>query len=138
MFEPFANPDASLLIRTDFTDDAAWKRLSDLVQKPDPDEGFCAGFVCVDDPEIGAMPIEALAQHVRTELGRRAVFIADSTAMSAPDFAIVCVDTHSASLPMFRVTPAEIWGPENSLRLGNIDFAEFAAAVDSDGVFRGF
>ena len=38
----------------------------------------------------------------------------------------------------FRVIPSEIWGVENNLSIANMGFEEFADAVDSDGVFRGF
>ena len=38
----------------------------------------------------------------------------------------------------FRVIPSEMWSVENNLSIANMDFAEFADAVDEDGVFRGF
>jgi hypothetical protein len=31
-----------------------------------------------------------------------------------------------------------MWGVENNLSIANMVFAEFAGAVDEDGVFRGF
>jgi hypothetical protein len=31
-----------------------------------------------------------------------------------------------------------MWSVENNLALSNMDFEEFATAVDGDGVFRGF
>jgi len=33
---------------------------------------------------------------------------------------------------------SELWGIENNLSIANMDFWEFAAAVDEDGVHRGF
>ncbi|MDH6214469.1 hypothetical protein M2283_001752 [Streptomyces pseudovenezuelae] len=33
---------------------------------------------------------------------------------------------------------AELWSIENNLSGANMDFEEFADAVDDDGVFRGF
>jgi hypothetical protein len=33
---------------------------------------------------------------------------------------------------------SEIWAVENNLSLGNMDFEDFAGAVDANGVFRGF
>jgi hypothetical protein len=38
----------------------------------------------------------------------------------------------------FRVVPSELWAVENNLSLSNMDFEEFAEAVDGDGVFRAF
>ena len=48
------------------------------------------------------------------------------------------VDLCEESGPSFRVTPAEAWGVENNLRLGNMEFLDFAECVDEDGIFRGF
>jgi hypothetical protein len=31
-----------------------------------------------------------------------------------------------------------MWGVENNLSLANMDWEDFAATVDEDGVFRGF
>jgi hypothetical protein len=38
----------------------------------------------------------------------------------------------------FRLIPSEMWAVENNLSIANMDFAEFADAVDADDVFRGF
>ena len=138
MFEGYKDSDASLLIRTDFVDDAAWTALCDRVQQPDPDEGFCAVFVCIDDPQIGAMSLAAIAAQVLADIGARAIFIADKVAMTAPDHAVLCIKVDGVPLLSFRIIPTEIWGPENNLRLCNMDFADFAGAADAHGVFRGF
>jgi hypothetical protein len=37
-----------------------------------------------------------------------------------------------------RVLAAELWSIENNLSEVNMDFEDFAGAVDNDGVFRGF
>jgi len=51
---------------------------------------------------------------------------------------VLVVDLYSDPGRSFRVIPSELWGVENNLSLANIDFEEFADAVDRDGVFRGF
>jgi hypothetical protein len=38
----------------------------------------------------------------------------------------------------FRVVPAQLWSVQANLSLANMDWEEFADAVDDDGVFRGF
>jgi succinylarginine dihydrolase len=38
----------------------------------------------------------------------------------------------------FRVVPSEMWSVQNNLTISNMDWAEFAENVDSDGIFRGF
>ncbi len=138
MFEHYRDPDASLLIRTDFADDAAWRALGALVQAPTPQDGFQAFFAVVDDPALAELDPAALARHAATDLSCAAIFIADAAAMSGADHAVLCVDCAARPGASFRVIPAEIWGPENNLRIANMDFAEFANAAGDDGVFRGF
>lgn len=36
------------------------------------------------------------------------------------------------------LSPLSLWGIENNLSIANMDFDEFADAVDEDGVFRDF
>jgi hypothetical protein len=66
------------------------------------------------------------------------VFLVDSEAVSQPDHAVLVVDLSEEPGRTFRVIPSEAWGVENNLRLANMDFADFADAVDDSGVFRGF
>jgi hypothetical protein len=138
MFERFDDPDASLLIRTDFSNDAAWAALCIAVQAPEPNDGFCANFVCIDDPVIGLRSPEDTAAQVYAELHHCAVYFADALALREPDHPILCVSCGESPVSTFRVVADHIWGPENNLRLSNMDFSEFARAVGPNGVFRGF
>jgi hypothetical protein len=138
MFERFDDPDASLLIRTDFSDDAAWAALCVAVQAPEPNEGFCANFVCIDDPVLGLLSPEDTAVQVHTELHQLAVYFADTQALREPGHPILCVGGGETPIATFRVCSDQVWAPENNLRLSNMDFSEFASAVGPDGVFRGF
>jgi hypothetical protein len=64
--------------------------------------------------------------------------VADRVAHTEPDHALLVVDLHKEPGRTFRVVPSEAWGVENNLSLANMDFEEFADAVDEHGVFRGF
>ena len=66
------------------------------------------------------------------------VFLVDAEAMFQPDHPVLVVDLSEEAGRTFRVIPSEAWGVENNLRLANMDFADFADAVDDGGVFRGF
>jgi hypothetical protein len=83
MFSDYKDPDASLLIRMDFADDTAWQSLCDLVQQPSASNGFQACFVCIDDPKLADMRIEALARQAAADLHCAAIFIADAEAIWA-------------------------------------------------------
>ncbi len=48
------------------------------------------------------------------------------------------MDLYDGSGHEFRAIPSQIQGIENNLSIANMDFEEFAEAVDEDGVFRGF
>jgi hypothetical protein len=50
----------------------------------------------------------------------------------------IVVDLYENSGSEFRAIPSMIQGIENNLSIANMDFEEFANAVDESGVFRGF
>ena len=123
------------LIRTDFSDEAAWRALVRAATAPNED-GFRAYLAIVEDPTFaGATPAElaALAQGT----GHACLIVADATAITHAEHPLLCIE-RAAPQRGFRVIPAELWGVENNLSLANMDFEDFADAVDEDGVFRGF
>lgn len=126
----------SLVLRTDFSDDAAWRAVCDEIQAPVGD--FRAYVDCVSDPAFaGVTPAEVPA--LQPEHSNHSfVFLADGIALSSPEHPIVVVDLIEEPGRWFRVIPREAWGVENNLSIANMDFADFADSVDPDGVFRGF
>lgn len=136
--------DQSLLIRTDFSDDEGWLMLCEAACAPNSD-GFQANLGFVDDRQLDGAPVEALLAVV----DRGYFFVADSRAIGDPEHPILVVKNadplddgdpafSSPRGATFRVIPSEIWGPENNLDLGNMDFEDFARSTEDDGVFRGF
>ena len=79
-----------------------------------------------------------LARQAAEDLQCAAIFVADAKAIGGTDHAVLCVDCVNRPNDAFRVTPEEVWAPENNLRLANMDFAEFANSVGQDGIFRSF
>jgi hypothetical protein len=74
----------------------------------------------------------------RTINGQYAIFfVADTTTMEHRDRPILCINLF-ASQQQFRVIPSELLAVENNLSLANMDYEEFADAVDAEGIFRGF
>ena len=55
-----------------------------------------------------------------------------------PGVPILVVDLRRERGRGFRAIPSTIQSIENNLSIANMDFFEFANAVDEDGVFRGF
>ena len=137
----------SLLIRTDFADDQRWAEVALAAMEPvesgDPQfPTFEANLVCVDNPENEGLSSSGLVDRTGDDPPFYA-FIADSRSMTDPEMPILVVDlgrTEWGADPgrTFRVIPSEMWGVENNLSISNMDFRDFADAVDDDGVFRGF
>ena len=120
-------------VRTDFSDPAAWRALLSLVHR-ESEDGFLANITVVDDAALdGARPGELAA----SAGSHRVLFVADAMTLSHPDRPILCIDMASPQ-NSFRVVPEQLWGVENNLSLANMDWEEFAGAVDAGGIFRGF
>ena len=131
--------DNSLLLRTDFSDDAAWVALCESVQVPSV-EGFQANLDCISDPAYDGLTVAQLVTLAPKGGDHNQVFafIADRIALTEPEQPILVVDLNDEPGRTFRVIPREMWGVENNLSIANMDYAEFADNADPDGVFRGF
>ncbi|MGW9564436.1 DUF6924 domain-containing protein [Prescottella equi] len=135
----------SLFIRTDFTDDAAWRDVALAAMAPVPqgdDSGFAAYLTCIDNPEYDGLTVDGLLEAIG-EPPPYYAFLVDAETMTNPEMPIVTVyaGPDEAERPRgrtFRVIPAEMWSVENNLSIANMDFESFADNVDEDGVFRGF
>ena len=130
-------PGSSALVRAWFGDDAAWTALVDEVQTPS-DEGFLARVTLVDDPAFAGLAAAGLrAAHSGNGF---VSFLADETTLTDAEHPILAVwvyDDRPDHEP-FRVGPANLWSVENNINLANMDWPDFARAVDQDGIFRGF
>jgi len=134
------NLEDSLLLRADFSDDAAWKSLCETVQRPNED-GFRAYVECISDPAFdGLSPAQLVELAPQGEqCGKHTfAFVADRTTFASPERPVLVVDLYDEPGRTFRVIPHEMWGVENNLSIANMDYSEFADEVDPDGVFRGF
>lgn len=132
----FPKSDSTPLIRTDFASDNAWARVVEAASAASP-EGFRANLHILDDPCFENADSATLAEAASVASDHALLIIADTRTMNNPDMPLLCVDTVSLG-GKFRVVPKHLWGVENNVSLANMDFSEYAAAVDHDGVFRGF
>jgi hypothetical protein len=137
MLSNYKDIDASLLIRTDFSDDTKWARVLALANAS-YEEGFCAILQPIDDPAYTDVSSDQLVAEALETFEGRALFVADSHSISIPEHLILCVEISTAYPRSFYTIPSQLWSVENNMRLSNMDFADFHGNVDSDGVFRGF
>ncbi|MFJ7019236.1 MULTISPECIES: DUF6924 domain-containing protein [Streptomyces] len=127
----------STVLRTDFSDDAAWAELQAAIDAADgsPHATY------VSDPRFTDVSIQTLIdEEAAAEEDDKLtyVFLADATTMTDPSSPLLVVDLYDEPGRTFRV-PAQ-WYPEISanLSIANMDFADFADAADGSETFRGW
>jgi hypothetical protein len=104
------------------------------------EDGFRAYLEPVSDPAFDGLTWEAVRAAVpANENSARVLFIADKATLILPDHPLLVVDLWAdTGRPPFRCIPPELWGVENNLNIANMNWEDFASAVDESGVFRGF
>jgi hypothetical protein len=132
--------DHTLLVRTDFSDDDAWRDAVERATAPTED-GFTAVLTTVEDARYDGMVAEDAAE-LASHSDAAALLLADDETVADDErtLLVVCTDAFDEAFGRtFRVVPEEVWSVENNLRLANMDFDEFADTADAgDGTFRGF
>ncbi|MEU3317367.1 hypothetical protein ABZ743_32480 [Streptomyces sp. NPDC006662] len=128
---------STLLIRTDFTQPHTWQKLCEAIQTPTED-GFLANVVTIDDPAYRNLTPQQVLKRAPTDPQDRLVAIADSTTLSTAELPLLVIDLLEHGTQLLRVTAAQLWSIDNNLSLANMDYEEFTAAANDDGIFRGF
>jgi hypothetical protein len=154
LFEAEGTP----LLRTDFTNDEDWATVVAAVSKPADFGGGYGDYepavAPIDDQTFEGATGATLAEiSTRDELPGGYVLLADARTMAEaaagtePTVEYVdlsVTDDEAAELfkshlgRTFRCTASEVAGIEANLSISNMDFSDYADAVSSDGVFRGF
>ncbi|MFJ8010822.1 DUF6924 domain-containing protein [Streptomyces fagopyri] len=125
-----------LVVRTDFSADGAWDALREVLFSPSRD-GFMANVALVDDRRHEGLRPDQVIDLIPAEYQHPLLVLADSVTV-APEWPLLVADLRVERGRCVRVVAAELWSIENNLSGANMDFEEFAGAVDDDGVFRGF
>jgi uncharacterized protein DUF6924 len=136
--KPIPETEYALVLRTDFSDQAAWNALRAEIQKPVDPFGFRAYVEFLDDVAYADITKEQLLKLFPPNHNHSFIIVADQIAISHPEHPLLVIDLFDESAREFRAVPTQIQGIENNLSIANMDFEEFADAVDKDGVFRGF
>jgi tetratricopeptide (TPR) repeat protein len=126
----------ALALRTDFSDESAWKSLCAGIQNPDNE--FTANVDFISDPQFKDVMAEQLPTHLSEGYPFSFAFIIDHTALTKPDHPILVVDLQDEPGRSFRVIVSEMGAVENNLSIANMGFNEFAEVADQAGIFRGF
>jgi len=128
--------DKALVLRTDFSNEAAWKSARATIENPDAE--FPANVDFVSDSVYDNLKPEKLAEHLSEDYPLSFAFVVDRIAFSEPDHPILVIDLQDEPGRTFRVIASELGTVENNLSTANLGFEDFAGAADKEGIFRGF
>ena len=125
----------AVVLRTDYSDEAAWRALREVLHAADPDR---PPLLVENTAWAGAAVGQVLTAGAGSR-GLEVVFVADRAALADPEHKLLAV-TIAGGRPAFRIVPAWVPVLDDSLAIGALGFEEFAeaAAQDSEGAFRGF
>ena len=127
----------SLLVRTVADRSADWQALHAAVSTENVD-GFRAYVSFVDDVTWYGATAEDLRDAIASDDDSASVlFAADEHTLTEPGFPVLVIDLVD-NRPPFRCIAEELWSVDKNLNIANMDWEEFADAVDAAGVYRGF
>lgn len=129
---------AALVVRTDFSDHPTWEAVRAAIQAPVGDYPFYANVEFVDERQYAGLDTERAIAVLEPLTPYHFVMLADSLTMTHHEHPLLVIDLFTERGRTFRALPSQIQSIENNLSIANMDFAEFANAVDADGVFRSF
>ncbi len=107
------------------------------------EEGFGAGPEFVADPGVAGLDDAAIGnRYDRTypHAGKHPVlYVVDAVTLSSPEYPVLVVSLSAwVPAPPFRAVLDQLASIQTNLSISNMDYVDFARAVDADGVFRGF
>ncbi|MGW2254300.1 DUF6924 domain-containing protein [Kitasatospora sp. NPDC001660] len=127
----------SLVLRTDFSSDAAWEVVRTTIDRSSEDRTA----TYVSDPAFSGVGLQALvaADAAADEDDKIChLFLADTITMTDEEHPLLAVDLYDEPGRTFRVPPRWYADVSANLSIANLDFADFADAVDASGTFRDF
>lgn len=126
----------SLVLRSDFSDDRAWETLQATLDAPD--DYPCATYV--SDLAYAGVSVQALIEADSPDDPGHVgyLFLADAVTMQDEEHPLLAVDLYDEPGRTFRVPPRWYADISANLTIANMDFHEFADAVDASGTYRGF
>jgi hypothetical protein len=129
------DPEQVSVFRTDFSIESCWLGMIGDVDRANGESGG-AEVNFVDDPSLRDMDVETLRRRASDDR-HDYFFVFDRVACSGEGYPVLVVSTCAEDAPwMFRASADSIPVLDTNLGLGNVQFEEFAAAVEDDGVYR--
>lgn len=134
----FPHTENTLVLRTDFSNQAAWDKICQRIRKPVGWLRFRANIEFLNDPVYDGISLEQLLAQLPKNYNHSFIILADQTAIQSAEHPLLVVELYDHPGNSFRAIARAVQGIENNLSIANMDFEEFSSAVDADGIFRGF
>jgi hypothetical protein len=128
----------ALVLRIDFSNEVAWKAICAAIRKPVGILRFRANVDFLNDVEFADITKAQMLKLIPKDYSHSFIVLVDRTATLLLDHPLLIVDLSERSGREFRALPSQVQAIENNLSISNMDFEEFAEAIDESGVFRGF
>jgi hypothetical protein len=130
------------VLRADFSDDVAWQRLKQEIEVVTA-SSFGASVEFVDGQSLVGLNQSELASRFPRVFPRHyphpVAFVADTATISTPDHPLLVINLLAGDpTGPFRTVPERMLSIVDNLSISNLNYFEYARAVDPDGVFRGF
>lgn len=88
--DPLPETSSSLVLRSDFSDEAAWTSVCEAIQRPVGD--FMAYIDFLSDPQYADASIDDIVAAAAAGPYRSYVFVVDRATLSSPEHAVLVVD----------------------------------------------
>jgi hypothetical protein len=124
-----------LIIRTDFSNEAAWEEI--VAQLRDPLEPYTFEMEFVEERAYQGDSVEQVLAALPKDYPHTFFAIIDQTTVSQSDHPVLIVDLYEERGAVFRAVPSEVAFVDNNLADGNMIWADFNEGMDEDGIFRG-
>jgi len=121
-----------VIVRTDYRDDNAWTHLLDAVQRGRIEDDL---LVVTDDPGWADADVAQVLAAVPDECEAGAVFLADHTAMTRPDHALLAAATYLEDAdpevcPTLRIDPSFVLTVHVNLLVANQSWEDYHDRLD--------
>ncbi|GAA0242573.1 DUF6924 domain-containing protein [Cryptosporangium japonicum] len=126
--------DRTLLIRTDFGDDAGWLAVRALLAGHARDSG--TELRLVDERAFDGRTPEQLGVELGADPERSFTFVADASTLAAAEHPVLVVDLADRPGRAFRVVATGVAAVQEALELANVSFDAYLRRCDEDGVLR--
>jgi hypothetical protein len=130
------------LIRTDFTNQAAWDDLCGMIRQSAP-EGLLTDMQIVDDPSYQGVTSQQILTLVPPDCEYSYLALVDeittASQVRTQDRTLLIIDLDDEDPGgQFRTVASELASIDANLSTANLDFHDYADGVGEDGVYRGF